>query len=50
MKLGLFAFTLKFIEEFNMDVMKIFHTIISFTEKPENEFMALVKGIPFNGL
>jgi hypothetical protein len=30
--------------------MKIFHNTISFTEKPENEFMTNGKGIPFNGV
>ncbi len=43
MRLGLLAFTLKSIEEYDMSLMKILHIIISFTKKPENDFITIGK-------
>ncbi|MEJ7642561.1 MAG: hypothetical protein WKF36_10255 [Candidatus Nitrosocosmicus sp.] len=48
--MGLLAFTLKSIEEFNMDLMKIFHIVKLITEMPENALTTIGKGMPFNGV
>jgi hypothetical protein len=47
--LCLLAFTIKSIEEYDMDLMGIFHIIILFTEIPENYFTTIGRGITFNG-
>ncbi len=45
MRLGLLAFTVKSIEEYDIK-LKIFHIKILFTEISENDFIAIGKGIP----
>jgi hypothetical protein len=47
--LSLLAFALKSIEEYDVSLMRVFHTIALFTKKIENDFITIVKGIPFNG-
>ncbi len=49
MQLGLLAFTTKSIDEYELNLMKMFHTMILITEKPENAFIAIGKGMPFSG-
>jgi len=36
-------------EECNEDLMEMFRIIILITKKPENDFISIEKGIPFNG-
>jgi hypothetical protein len=47
--LSLLGFTIKPIEEYDVNLMRIFHIIILFTKKPENDFITSGIGIPFNG-
>jgi len=49
MQLGLLAFTTKSIDEYELNLMKMFHTMILIAEKPKNAFIAIGKEMPFNG-
>jgi hypothetical protein len=45
MQLSLLAFALKPIEEYDVNLIRTFYTIILITKKPENDFVISGKGI-----